>query len=499
MAREIKLPEISENIDTATVVRILVSEGDKVDEDQSLIEIETEKAASDVPSPAAGTIKEVKVQEGDEIKVGSVILVLEEGGGAEEKEQEKAADKKEEQKQEEEEGNEEKEGKEGKGKEEESEEEQEKEEEPEEEEESGERDHEEEHDADQETKEKGEKEEGRAEEKKKEEEKKESKEAGAKDKSTDKEQKADTGSQKGGQIPAAPSVRRFAREIGIDITLVKGTAPGNRITLDDVKADSKEKNQQDKQGMAGATGIELPDFSKWGETERKPMSKVRQITAKNTLQSWNSIPHVTQFDKADITNLENFRKQYAGYVEKAGGKLTVTAILLKIAGFALQQFPRFNSSLDSQSNEIVYKKYIHIGVAVDTDRGLLVPVIRDVDKKSITTLAVELGEMAEKARNKKISPDEMEGGNFTISNLGGLGGTAFTPVVFPPQVSIMGVSRATTEPVYVDGAFQPRQILPLNISYDHRVIDGADGARFLRWVCEALENPFALFLEEGGE
>jgi pyruvate dehydrogenase E2 component (dihydrolipoamide acetyltransferase) len=251
--------------------------------------------------------------------------------------------------------------------------------------------------------------------------------------------------------------------------------------------------------MAGATGIELPDFSKWGETERKPMNKVRQITAKNTLQSWNSIPHVTQFDKADITNLEKFRNQYSAYVEKAGGKLTVTAILLKIAGFALQQFPRFNSSLDSQSNEIVYKKYIHIGVAVDTDRGLLVPVIRDVDKKSITTLAVELGEMAKKARNKKISPDEMEGGNFTISNLGGLGGTAFTPVVFPPQVAIMGVSRATTEPVFADGAFEPRQILPINISYDHRVIDGADGARFLRWVCEALENPFALFLKEGGE
>ncbi|HYX09900.1 MAG TPA: 2-oxo acid dehydrogenase subunit E2 [Bacteroidales bacterium] len=491
MAREIKLPEISENIDTATVVRVLVAEGDKVDEDQSLIEIETEKAASDVPSPAAGTIKEVKVQQGDEIKVGSVILILEEGGGGEEeKEQKKAADKEEEQEQEE--GSEEKDEKEGK---------EEAEDENAEEKESGEKEtgKEKEDETEQEEKETSEKEEKESEEEKKEEQRKESTKSEGKSKSGEQEQISDTEKQKGEQVPASPSVRRFAREIGIDITQVKGTAPGNRITMDDVKAYSKEKNQQDKKGIAGAAGFELPDFSKWGDTERKPMSKVRQITAKNTLQSWNSIPHVTQFDKADITNLENFRKQYAGYVEKAGGKLTVTAILLKIAGFALQQFPRFNSSLDSQRNEIVYKKYIHIGVAVDTDRGLLVPVIRDVDKKSITALAVELGEMAEKARNKKISPDEMEGGNFTISNLGGLGGTAFTPVIFPPQVSIMGVSCATTEPVYADGAFQPRQILPLNISYDHRVIDGADGARFLRWVCEALENPFALFLKEGGE
>jgi pyruvate dehydrogenase E2 component (dihydrolipoamide acetyltransferase) len=181
-------------------------------------------------------------------------------------------------------------------------------------------------------------------------------------------------------------------------------------------------------------------------------------------------------------------------VEKAGGKLTVTAILLKIAGFALQEFPRFNSSIDMRSKEIVFKKYYNIGVAVDTDRGLLVPVVKNVNRKSLTELAVELGELAEKARNKKIAPDELEGGNFVISNLGGIGGTNFTPVIFPPQVAILGVSRAEVQPVYVDGEFIPRTILPLNVSYDHKIIDGADGARFLRWICEALENPLSIFL-----
>jgi pyruvate dehydrogenase E2 component (dihydrolipoamide acetyltransferase) len=280
----------------------------------------------------------------------------------------------------------------------------------------------------------------------------------------------------------------------VDIYQVEGTGPGNRILIDDVKAFAREKiSGRESMGMGGM-GIALPDFSKWGETERKPLSKVREITAENTWKSWNANPHVTQFDKADITGLEQFRNQYAEKVEKAGGKLTVTAMLLKLAAFALQQFPRFNSSLDMQQQEIIYKKYIHIGVAVDTDRGLLVPVVKDVDKKSLIELAVELGSLAQKARNKKISPDEMEGGNFVISNLGGIGGTNFTPVIFPPQVAILGVARAETQPVYQEGEFKPRLILPLNVSYDHKIIDGADGARFLRWICQALENPMSIFL-----
>ena len=205
--------------------------------------------------------------------------------------------------------------------------------------------------------------------------------------------------------------------------------------------------------------------------------------------SWQSIPHVFQFDKADVTAVEEFREKYSKKVEKEGGKLTVTAILLKIVAKALETFPKFNASLDFANKEIIYKKYIHIGVAVDTERGLLVPVIRDADKKTITELSIELGEIAEKARNKKIKPDELQGGNFAISNLGGIGGTNFTPIVYRPNVAILGVSRSEVQPVYTDGEFEPRMMLPLSLSYDHRLIDGAEAARYLRWICEALENP----------
>lgn len=219
------------------------------------------------------------------------------------------------------------------------------------------------------------------------------------------------------------------------------------------------------------------------------MDTIRKITARSMAGSWQSIPHVFQFDKADVTELEKFRKDYSKYVEKQGAKLTFTAILLKLTATALRKFPKFNASVDMKNEEIIYKDYVHIGVAVDTDRGLLVPVIRDADKKSITELSIELNEMAEKARNKKIKPDELQGANFTISNLGGIGGTNFTPIVNRPAVAILGVSRSQTEPVFIDGEFKPRMMLPLSLSYDHRLIDGADGARFLRWLCEAMQNP----------
>jgi len=204
---------------------------------------------------------------------------------------------------------------------------------------------------------------------------------------------------------------------------------------------------------------------------------------------------VTEFDKADVTGLEELRKRYAKQVEAAGGKLTVTAILAKVAAAALRKFPQFNSTLDFARDEIIYKQYCHIGIAVDTDRGLLVPVLRDVDTKNLTQVCVELTQLAERARTKKTTLDEMQGGCFTISNLGGIGGTGFTPIVNEPEVAILGVSRNAIEPVYISGEFQPRTMLPLSLSYDHRVIDGADGARFLRWVCEAIENPFLVFLE----
>jgi len=221
---------------------------------------------------------------------------------------------------------------------------------------------------------------------------------------------------------------------------------------------------------------------------------VRKLTAERLSQAWKA-PHVTQHDKADITEMEKLRKQYGKDVAAAGGKLTMTSIILKISASALKAFPQFNASIDMENNRIIYKKYYNIGVAVDTDRGLLVPVIRDADRKNIEELSVDLSVLSEKARTKKITAPELQGGTFTISNLGGIGGTYFTPVLNAPEVAILGVSRAVTEAVYIDGQFQPRLMLPLSLSYDHRLIDGADAARFVRWIAEALEEPFKLSLE----
>jgi pyruvate dehydrogenase E2 component (dihydrolipoamide acetyltransferase) len=224
------------------------------------------------------------------------------------------------------------------------------------------------------------------------------------------------------------------------------------------------------------------------------MSGVRRKTSEHMAHAWNAIPHVTQHDKADITALEALRKQYSPQVEKAGGKLTVTAIALKIVGAALRRFPQFNASVDSSRSEIIYKSSVHVGVAVDTERGLLVPVVRDADRKGIADLSVELAKLSEKARGGKLSLEEMQGGSFTITNLGGIGGTLFTPIVNWPEVAILGISRGAHEPVYNGSQFEPRLVLPLSLSYDHRVINGADAARFLRWVAEAFEQPFVLSL-----
>jgi pyruvate dehydrogenase E2 component (dihydrolipoamide acetyltransferase) len=298
---------------------------------------------------------------------------------------------------------------------------------------------------------------------------------------------------------AAPSLRRMARELGVDINEVSGTGPSGRISEADVRnyARSIILNASSGTRPVQTAVSTTPDFSKWGEVERKAMSGVRRKTAQHLQEAWSSIPHVTHFDYADITELEQLRERFSKKAEDAGGKLTVTAIALKVAAEALKVFPQFNASLDAAQDEIVYKKYCHIGVAVDTDRGLLVPVIRDVDKKKILDLSVELTQAAEKARNKKLSLDEMEGGSFTITNLGGIGGTSFTPIINSPEAAILGLSRATRQPVYTDsnGQFEPRLMLPLSLSYDHRLIDGADAARFLRWVAEALQQPFLLALE----
>jgi pyruvate dehydrogenase E2 component (dihydrolipoamide acetyltransferase) len=235
--------------------------------------------------------------------------------------------------------------------------------------------------------------------------------------------------------------------------------------------------------------------------ERQPWSNIRRSTAEHLSYAWNTIPHVTQFDKADITALEELRKKFKEQVAKAGGNLTVTAMLVRIVATAVKKFPQFNASIDMERGELVYKKYVNVGVAVDTDRGLLVPVIRNADRKNITEISTEINQLAAKARDKKLSLEEMSGGGISISNLGGIGGTYFTPIVNWPEVAILGVSRGATEPVWTPatgaqggGQFVPRQMLPLSLSYDHRVIDGADAMRFLRWVVEAIEQPFLLSL-----
>jgi pyruvate dehydrogenase E2 component (dihydrolipoamide acetyltransferase) len=445
MAMEFRLPELGENITTAVVAKILVSVGDTVAQDQPVLELETDKAVVEIPAPAAGVVKEIYVKEGDKAEVGQLILMIAESDGAkqvkEEKKKEEAAPTKYE---------------------------------------------------------------------KKEEEKEEEKEPVWREPAAPKERQAEviefippprTVAQSEVArklVPAAPSVRRFARELGVDISQVPGSGPAGRISIEDVKKYARQIMTSGKV-LALAAGAQpvapLPDFTRWGEVERKPMSSVRRKTAEQMGYAWTSVPHVTQFDKADITDLEQLRKDFAKKAEATGGKLTVTAILLKVVASALKVFPQFNASIDMTKNEVIYKKYYHIGVAVDTDRGLLVPVIRDADQKNILELSAELTQMAERARNKKITLEEMQGATFTITNLGGIGGTYFSPIVNTPEVAILGISRASMEPVWVNGQFEPHLMLPLSLSYDHRIIDGADAARFLRWVVEALQQPFLLALE----
>jgi pyruvate dehydrogenase E2 component (dihydrolipoamide acetyltransferase) len=465
------LPELGENVTTGDVLRVLVKPGDTLVKDQTVLELETDKATIEVPSSVAGQVKDVKVKAGDKVKVGQTILSIEEdsrqaqsvpsGSGdqtsAPAPAQRTAA-------------------------------------------------------AVQpqsstapgapppnaEPDEPGEEPpiEGR-------------RHPGSPDKQggTDKVVDINRGARQASEpsaaselpvAPAAPSVRRLARELGVEVNQVVGSGPDGRISVEDVKAHAKRLVTGAAAAVGGAAaGEPLPDFSRWGEVARQPMRAVRRKTAEHLSAAWATIPHVTQHDLADVTVLEQLRKRYAKQAEAVGGNLTVTAIAVKVVAAAMRVFPRFNSSIDLAAEEIIYKKYVNIGVAVDTDRGLLVPVIRDVDTKNITQLSVELAQLSEKARTRKISLDEMQGGCFSVSNLGGIGGSFFTPIINAPEVAILGVSRARTEPIYdkETGQFAPRLMLPLSLSYDHRVIDGADGARFLRWVVEAFEQPFLLALQ----
>lgn len=441
MATEIKLPDLGENIESGTVVNVLVAEGDQIEVEQSIVEIETDKAVIEVPSTAAGKVLSVDVSAGDEVITGSALISVEADEGASEEEpatQKKPAPSED------------------------------AETEPEE----------------SEPQEEPEKPEPEA------------KDEQPKSKPVESE-KSVAPSQ---LVPAAPSVRRFAREIGVDIAKVAGSGPSGRITVDDIKvharalAEKRTTSASEAKASSGLTQRELPDFSKWGEIEREKLSRLRMTVADNMANAWNTIPHVTQEDRADVTELEQWRKKNGVVVEAEGGKLTVTSIALKIVAAALRKFPQFNASIDVQNDEIIYKKSVHIGVAVDTDRGLLVPVIRDTDRKSLVDLSVELTELAEKARDSKLSLDDMQGGTFTITNLGGLGTTQFSPIVNWPQVAILGISRGSFQPTWNNEtkSFEPRLMLPLSISYDHRIIDGADAARFLRWIARAFEEPFLM-------
>lgn len=441
MIKDIKLPELSESTNAADVVKVLVKVGDTVALDQSLLELETDKAVFEMPSTEAGTVVEVLAQKGKSIEVGQVVVRVETAGAAATPAMPAVA------------------------------------------------------------------------------------------KATavpapppgnpamsppptpEPSRPARAISPPAVQLarpvagpdasvpkpstPAAPSVRRLARELGVDITQVEGTGPRGRVSADDVKIHAKLVMGAGVPATPGAvvSSKTMPDLARFGPVRKEPMSKVRRITAESMAQAWATVPTVTQYDKADITDMEAFRARHAKKVQAAGGKLTMTAILVKVLASALKAFPQFNASLDVEHGEIVFKGFVNLGVAVDTDRGLLVPVVRDADQKNITALSVEIASLAEKARTKRISPEDMEGGTFTISNLGGIGGVGFSPIVYWPQVAILGVSRSETQPVWKGDQFQPRLILPLSLSYDHRLIDGADGARFLRWVCQALEEPMLLALE----
>ena len=454
MATEIKLPDLGENVDSGEVTAVLVKEGQSIAKDDSVLELETGKATIEVPAEAAGKITKIHVQSGDSIKPGAVILTLEADAG-----DDKPAEK-------------------------------EKPEEPQDEKQDV--SEEKEKDADDEDKDRKPPKEAKTE------------EPAAKQEKTDESPKApdrQPAPSQGDRLPvaAAPSVRKFARELGVNISQVAGSGPHARITEDDVKAHAKSLlTQPGAPALAGSTAMRvppLPDFEKWGEVERQAMNNVRKMTAQHMALCWGTIPHVTQHDKADISDLENMRKRYAKKAERSGGKLTLTAMLLKIVASALKVYPQFNASVDLANQEMVLKKYINIGVAVDTPKGLVVPVVRDVDKKNIIELSVELTEIAEKSRDGKVAPADMQGGTFTISNLGGIGGSFFTPIVNHPEVAILGIGRGAYEAVFKDEEFIPRLMLPMSLSYDHRVIDGADGARFLHWIAKAIQEPLLVAME----
>jgi pyruvate dehydrogenase E2 component (dihydrolipoamide acetyltransferase) len=435
---EFRVPNLGENVATGDVTKVLVRVGDVISAEQSVLELETDKATVEVPSSVAGKVASIDVKPGDKVTVGQLVLTVEGDDGEQQGKDTAsttpsvmpgtaaAADVG---------GN-------------------------------------------------GQRHRGEVVSMPR------TARAGRETRGPAQPRSSDKAA------PASPSVRRLAREVGVDIDRVQGTGPDGRISPEDVKEYARRtlSSMGASRGPATAGGPPLPDFGVWGEVERKPMTNIRRKTAQHLAHAWNVVAHVTQCDRADITQLEELRSKYRDKVKDAGGSLTVTSVLVKILAVAVKQFPQFNASIDVESSEIILKKYVNVGVAVDTEWGLLVPAIRDADRKSIMQIAVEMQHLSEKARARKLTLEEMSGGSISISNLGGIGGTYFTPIVNWPEVAILGVSRGVIEPVWRNGTFEPRQLLPLSLSYDHRALDGAEAIRFLRWIVEAVEQPFLLSL-----
>lgn len=453
---EFRLPELGENIEEADVLKILVSEGDVVEVGQLIIEIETEKAAVEVPAETAGTVTKIHVREGDTIKVGQVILTIEPGVATEAPLKERTAAPTEgtaaAEQAEEMIGVEEAVPPAG------------------------------------------------------EEASQSAVEQAPEKEPTGHAAPTSAGTPAPGDRPtfASPSVRKFAREIGVDLGTVDGSGPGGRITEEDVKRASRGRLAQSGVPSAAPSVLRaatefrpLPDFAQWGPVTREPLSRLRRTVSRNMAQSWTEIPHVHLYHHADVTAMEELRQKYKERAKSAGGILTISVMMLKIVASALRAHPRVNSSYDPETQELILKDYIHIGVAVDTDRGLVVPKIENVDEKNIIELSVELNEIAERARTNDLTLEEMRGSTFTLTNLGSLGTGHFAPIINWPEVAVLGLGRSERRAVWDNQRREltPRLIMPLSFGHDHRVLDGANGARFMTWIVEAIRNPLIMALE----
>jgi pyruvate dehydrogenase E2 component (dihydrolipoamide acetyltransferase) len=424
---DLKLPNLGEGAESGTVVNLFVKEGDQVTKDQAILELENEKAVATIPSTAAGTVTKIYVKTGDKLNVGQRILSLSVDGTTAAKAAPKPPEPQ-------------------------------KAAEPKPQLNS-------------------------------------SKEAEPEEREQEKSAPEPI---PGIPVAAAPSIRKLAHDLGLDLTKVRGTARGGRIVLEDVRAYIQRLQRLATQPatgtqMAAAAPAAKPspeqiDFSKWGPVSKQPFSPLRQVIARRMVENWNAIPHVTQFDEADITELNALRKKYSTAYEQKGARLTLTSFALKAVVETLKKHPAFNSSLDEAAQELVLKSYFHIGIAVDTEAGLIVPVIRDADKKSVFELSQELDELAKKARERKVSAEELKGGSFTISNQGGIGGAHFTPIINKPEVAILGLGRGSLRAIVRDGKIEPRLMLPLGLSYDHRVIDGGAAARFIVDLVQAFQS-----------